>query len=104
MDGTFENDLVEGSAKLFNYINKTKDHGGYGHFDLANPGNVWISYEGVVSKGWKQDFGVLKFVNGDIFSGIFNEDKAHGLGEYIYADGRIIKGKWSNSRFVDYLK
>ena len=38
--------------------------------------------------------------NGDIYKGVFQRDKRHGMGMMLYKDGRFYKGNWANDVIV----
>ena len=54
-----------------------------------------ISYEGSWDDGLKSGFGVIEYINGDMYSGGFKDDVRNGNGEYIYLNkgypGKISK-------------
>jgi hypothetical protein len=56
------------------------------------------SYEG----GWKNDRphgrGLMLFANGDVYTGMWANGVFHGAGTYAFADGREYSGLWSDGR------
>lgn len=40
----------------------------------------------------------MKFANGSIYDGHFNNDEMHGQGTYIWPDERKYVGEWDNSQ------
>lgn len=43
----------------------------------------WISYEGEFYFGRKNGSGKLTLANGDVFEGVFENDRIHGVGIYM---------------------
>ncbi len=48
----------------------------------------------------RHGYGVLQFLNGDIYSGEWKHNKKDGSGLYKYADGRYVYGLWRDNKFV----
>ncbi len=50
-------------------------------------------YEGDISKGQKSGKGVMKFRNGDIYTGAWQKDMIHGEGIMVYSNGEKYYGE-----------
>ena len=55
-------------------------------------------YEGDISKGQKSGKGVMKFRNGDIYTGVWQKDMMNGEGIMVYGNGEKYYGEWVNDR------
>jgi hypothetical protein len=55
------------------------------------------TYKGSFSNGNLEGLGQFQYLNGSIYEGEWRENKKHGRGKFIEADGRIIyNGDWEN--------
>ncbi|KAM3137380.1 hypothetical protein pb186bvf_010560 [Paramecium bursaria] len=90
-DGDWVNEKFEGKGTLYN------DNPRYLDIDFRNLNSVgegWTKYVGQFHDDCKHGQGVLHFLNGDIFEGVFQNDQANGNGKYIRLGGQIIQGQW----------
>jgi len=55
-------------------------------------------YEGSFREDMKQGYGVLYFQNGDIYKGEFLDDKRHGKGTYVFANGSRYVGEFRDGK------
>jgi len=58
-------------------------------------------YEGIWQNNVRNGNGMLTFSNGDVFSGTFSNDKPHGAGSYKFKqDGSMFIGEWMDGDFL----
>ena len=50
---------------------------------LSDGQRRWISYEGEFIMGRKNGAGKMILANGDVFEGVFENDRIHGSGIYV---------------------
>lgn len=54
-------------------------------------------YIGNILDGKRHGFGICEYTNGDIYTGIYQNDLKHGLGKLKTANGKIIVGEYINN-------
>lgn len=57
-------------------------------------------FEGFMQKNVKSSEGLMRYANGNIYIGNWNNDKRHGLGKLTYPDGvQSLYGIWNSDKF-----
>jgi hypothetical protein len=56
------------------------------------------AYEGDIKHGKKHGKGVMKFRNGDIYTGSWENNMINGEGTMVYSNGEKYHGLWVNDR------
>jgi hypothetical protein len=83
--------FADGSTYVGEYV-EDNEHG-EGVFTEASTGNV---YTGQWRNGVREGHGVMKYTNGDVFEGSFEDDQKHGPGKYVPHKGVSLEGVWAN--------
>ena len=55
-------------------------------------------YEGMFSAGVANGYGRMIYNNSDYFIGTMKYGKFHGLGQYVFSNGTILKGVWDQGK------
>lgn len=69
-------------------------HGKFEGFGVLLAANERDRYEGKFHRGKKEGLGTFYYENGDVFSGVFEDDAPNGEGEYVFAQGGTVTGTW----------
>lgn len=85
-------------------LDKTKDKGTYTMIsegepdDEGNPTVLKSVYDGNFGDGGRSGLGKMTFENGEVYYGIWANDKPHGDGSYSYGNGDVYSGSWSDGK------
>ena len=63
--------------------------------------SIYESVEGEFTLGMQLGNVVIRYRNGDIYTGYAMALKPYGNGKMVYADGKVLEGTWENGEFVE---
>lgn len=79
-------DCFHGHGTLFNHEPTNLDHT-YNYKDFTDMDDYWESYQGQFFGDKKNGRGKLKLTNGEIYIGLFDDNKICGVGKFYKNNG-----------------
>lgn len=92
-EGQWLDDEFDGLGTVYN-DNPVTIKGGFDYTNFTILQEEWLKYEGQLKRDAKEGLGKLVLTNGEVYSGMFENDMVHGEGEFKRYNGSIIRGVW----------
>ena len=97
-EGQFRSDNYEGAGVLFNEEPDSELNSDFEMDNFEDLDEGWFKYDGLFKSGMRHGQGTLHLVNGDQFTGTFNNDQIQGEGTYKKASGAEVAGEWKKNK------